>query len=133
MIALSQLDGWRIQPPRFWNGRGGLGDDQAGAFMIKYKAGVKLKVIASAGDGWDHVSVSLENRCPSWEEMSWIARKFFGDQPAMQLHVSSADHINYHPYCLHWWRPIGVDMPLPPQWMIGPKARADQRANQVSA
>jgi hypothetical protein len=28
-----------------------------------------LRVIASDGEGWDHVSVSLPDRCPTWEEM----------------------------------------------------------------
>lgn len=122
MIPLSRYDKFRIQPPSFWMGRGGLGDDICGCFEMKIY-GSKLRIIATAGDGWDHVSVSRQTRCPSWEEMSWVARKFFGDEPAMQLHVGSDDHVNHHKYCLHWWRPQAIDIPLPPYWMVGPKAK----------
>ena len=79
----------------------------------------KLTIIASWGMGWDHVSVSLPDRCPTWDEMERVKRAFF--QPwevAMQLHVASADHINCHPYCLHLWRPHGAEIPLPPKAMV---------------
>lgn len=119
MIPLSRYDKFRIHPPRFWQGMGGPGDDICGCFEMSH-AGSRLRIIATNGDGWDHVSVSRVNRCPSWEEMNWVAQKFFGDQPAMQLHVSSSDHVNHHKYCLHWWRPHDVELPLPPAWMVGP-------------
>lgn len=80
----------------------------------------KLRIIASWGQGWDHVSASLENRCPTWDEMAWIARHFWPCETAMQLHVPK-DHRNYHPYCLHWWRPQNEFIPLPPGWMVAPK------------
>lgn len=93
---------------------------EGGAFMFR-RRGTKLRVIASNGEGWDHVSVSTERRCPTWEEMNWIAIKFFGAEPAYQLHVPEALHVNYHPHCLHWWRPQRADLPLPPTWMVGPR------------
>ena len=52
--------------------------------------------------------------------MAAIARHFWPDEAAMQLHVPASDHINCHPYCLHWWRPIGQEIPRPPSWMVGP-------------
>lgn len=121
MIKLSKLDQFRMTPPDFWMGRGWLGDDLCGCFRMKFKPGCVLRVIASNGDGWEHVSVSHEHRCPTWEEMSWIASKFFGEETAMQLHVPSSDHINYHKYCLHWWRPHNYEIPRPEHWMVGPK------------
>ena len=37
----------------------------------------------------------------------------------MQLHLPVKEHINYHPYCLHIWRPLlQVKIPRPPNWMI---------------
>lgn len=123
MIALSELDQYRIIPPRFWMGRGGRGDDECGCFEMKMRPGSLLRIIATSGDGWDHVSVSRQNHPPSWEEMNWVAEKFFGDEPAMQLHVSSVDHVNCHKNCLHWWRPHEVALPLPPAWMVGPRAK----------
>lgn len=90
-----------------------------GAFMIPFKDR-SLYVIASTGLGWDHVSVSLNNRCPNWREMSFIKDLFFDDdEVVMQLHVAKKDHINLHPYCLHLWKPQFTDIPLPPNFMVG--------------
>ena len=92
-----------------------------GAFKVPFaKTGVVLAVVASWGGGWDHVSVSLPNRCPNWLEMERVKRLFFKpDEVAMQLHVPPSDHINNHPYCLHIWRPHNQDIPRPPAWMVG--------------
>lgn len=100
---------------------GVTGDASNGLFEVPCKAtGRLLRVIASTGDRWEHVSVSLSNRCPNWEEMDYIARLFFAeDETAMQLHVPSAEHINKHPYCLHLWRPIEEAIPRPPGYMVG--------------
>lgn len=92
--------------------------DDGGAFKIPFE-GRKLYVVASSGLGWDHVSVSLEQRCPNWREMSCIKHLFFDDnEVVMQLHVDKKDHINLHPYCLHLWKPHYLDIPLPPNFMV---------------
>jgi hypothetical protein len=84
-----------------------------------------LRVVASSGEGWDHVSVSRQNRCPNWPEMEFIKRAFFkDDETAMQLHVPPSDHISIHPFCLHLWRPHGVEIPRPPSIMVGPSEAA---------
>jgi hypothetical protein len=89
-------------------------------FNVPHPAtGTKLRVLASANDGWDHLSVSLLNRCPNWPEMDFIKRKFFrDDEVAMQLHVTPEDHINVHPYVLHIWAPHDVKIPLPPKVFV---------------
>lgn len=100
---------------------GGSAADQGGAWQFN-RHGVSLRVIASWGMGWDHVSVSLPNRCPSWDEMSWIKSLFFEPtECVMQLHVPDAEHINNHPFCLHLWRPQGVEIPTPPSILVGIK------------
>lgn len=101
------------------------GDDTCGVFNVPSPIdGSLLRVVASAGEGWDHVSVSRLNRCPNWVEMSAIHRLFFNDdEPAMQLHVPKGDHINHHPYCLHLWRPQWEQIPRPPGWMVGPETK----------
>lgn len=78
-----------------------------------------LRILASAGYGWDHVSVSCKGRCPTWDEMEWVKRQVWeaGDT-AMQLHVPPSEHRNCHPYCLHMWRPHGVEIPRPPADMV---------------
>lgn len=107
------------------------GDDY-GVFQIPHaKTGVSLRVIASSGaaakaegmDPWDHVSVSLPNRCPNWIEMEFIKRLFFDEsEVAFQLHVPVSEHISFHPHCLHIWRPLHVQIPVPPAIMVGPQS-----------
>jgi hypothetical protein len=91
-----------------------------GAWVVKSKLdGQLVRIIASTDDGWDHVSVSLENRMPTWEEMDMIKRLFFKpNEIAVEYHVPPSDHINIHPNCLHLWRPQRVKIPLPPKWMV---------------
>lgn len=91
-----------------------------GSFLIDHN-GVVLVVIAASGGGWDHLSISTKNRCPTWEEMELVARLFFReDEVAMQLHVPFRDHINNFPFCLHWWRPWSSlrKIPLPPRSFV---------------
>lgn len=76
-----------------------------GAFRLKVGA-FRLSVIASAAMGWDHVSVSLSNRTPTWEEMDAIKRLFWSDdEVVMQLHINDGRKVNNHPFCLHLFRP----------------------------
>ena len=39
-----------------------------------------IAVIASWGGGWEHVSVSLARRCPTWEEMCMVKDIFWGEE-----------------------------------------------------
>lgn len=99
------------------------GDAYNGAFcLVAPPTGATLHVIASTGDGWDHVSVSvaLEPCCPLWEEMAWIRDAFFAPGEAvMQLHPPREQYVNNHPYCLLMWRPQREAIPLPPVAMVG--------------
>ena len=99
--------------------------DEVGAFIIPSpRDNRELRVVASTGEGWDHVSVSRADRTPSWEEMEHIKRLFFkDDECAMQLHVPVQEHLNHHPHCLHLWRPHGKDIPRPPANLIAPKPK----------
>jgi hypothetical protein len=100
-------------------------DGLNGAFFVLGPCGVDLKIIASSeGMGWEHVSVSLKNRCPNWLEMSFVKDLFWEDEEAvMQLHPPKSDYVNCHQYCLHLWRPIDVEIPLPNSVMVGPKSK----------
>lgn len=90
-----------------------------GAFMFPNG----LAAIASDGGGWEHVSVSPEEqRCPTWEEMCWIAQQFWSpDAVLLQYRPAAKDYVNLHPFCLHWWRPVGKRILTPPTWMVGTK------------
>ena len=89
-----------------------MGDRSNGYLVIPAR---RMTIIFSSGEGWEHVSVSHPDQCPTWEEMDMIKRKFWDDADVvMQLHVASGDHINIHNFCLHLWRPLNANIPLPP-------------------
>ena len=66
----------------------------------------KLAVIASCDNGWNHVSVSLENRTPTWDEMCFIKDLFFdAEELCIQMHPKRSQYVNKHRHCLHIWQP----------------------------
>ena len=87
-------------------------DGGRGYVTIKGKA---LHCIYSNGGGWDHVSVSLSNRCPTWDEMCAVKDVFFReDECCIEYHPKKEDYVNRHPYCLHIWKPQNAKIPTPP-------------------
>ena len=125
MINLNYLNQFRVTyghplADSVFRSYGGFGDGSCGYFTIPSPIDrAEIRIIASSGCGWDHVSVSRKNRCPNWAEMEHVKRMFFApDEVAMQLHVPPSDHISVHPHCLHLWRPHGVEIPRPPALMV---------------
>ena len=100
----------------------GPGDETGGPFLIASPIDhAPLLIIASNNGGWDHVSVSRQNRCPNWREMEHIKRMFFrDDETAVQFHVPPSEHRNLHPYCLHLWRCQTQEFPRPPGNFVAP-------------
>lgn len=97
---------------------GQRGDSGNGLFKV-FVGGKLFFCIASNGGGWEHVSISPCNRkrqsCPTWDEMCAIKDMFFSeDECVVQYHPPKEDYVNQHPYCLHLWRPIGVEILRPP-------------------
>ena len=115
-----EVDGYRRRDREVVAHFGSIGDSGNGVFEVPSRIDrAGMRVLASNGEGWDHVSVSRRTRCPNWEEMEQIARLFFRpDETAMQLHVPASDHISVHHYCLHWWRPQAEAIPRPPGTMV---------------
>jgi hypothetical protein len=121
MRDLHNLDLFRIRDSFVLESYGSYGDGGNGAFIIPVPGQITaLKVVASNGEGWDHISVSVngEPRTPTWAEMEIAKKAFLGDVTAMQLHLTAKDHISCHPYTLHIWRPHNRDIPLPPKIMV---------------
>jgi len=112
-------DATRIAPPPHWPSPRKY-EHLTGCFLVQSPIDrAEMKVIATTGQDWDHVSVSRTNRTPNWPEMCHIKSLFFTEEETvMQLHVPAADHINCHPYCLHLWRPTKVEIPQPPQAFV---------------
>lgn len=83
--------------------------------------GALLRILSSegceeSGSQWDHVSVSLADRCPTWDEMCHVKALFFRDDEwVVQLHPPAKENINHHPLCLHLWRPTDQEIPKPPR------------------
>ena len=105
---------------------GPLGSDDSignlGAFQIPVSAKSKrcFKVISSDEAGWEHVSVSLPDRTPTWDEMCAIKDMFWdADDCVIQYHPPRSSYISNQPHCLHLWRLVGHDIPMPPSWMVG--------------
>lgn len=98
-----------------------LGSSPAGknyGFFEKYP----LRIISSGDDmdGWEHVSVSCANRCPTWDEMEEVKQLFWGDQETViQFHPKKSEYVNIHPHCLHLWKMKGADYDLPPSILLG--------------
>ena len=107
----------------------GIGNN--GAFFVPRRPGeTPLKVIASDGllvpedeqglGGWEHVSVSLPDRCPTWSEMCKVKALFWDEHDCVvQFHPPRSEYVNQHPYCLHLWRSIDRLFPMPPSILVG--------------
>lgn len=99
-----------------------------GFFIIPhYKIdGYQFNCMISDGEGWEHVSITISSRlrkverCPTWQEMCFIKDIFWAeDELVLQYHPPKSEHVNNHPYCLHLWKPVGVEVPAPPSIMVG--------------
>jgi hypothetical protein len=95
-----------------------------GAFLLPPKIGNRrIFAIASNGEGWEHVSVSIRqgNKCPTptWEEMTYVKSVFWDDEDCViEYHPPKSEYVNQF-NCLHLWRPIGVEIPRPPSIFVG--------------
>lgn len=93
----------------------------AGAFRVPVGP-VYANVVVSDGEGWEHVSVGLPNRCPTWGEMCRIKALFWdAEDTVIQFHPPESEYVNCHPYVLHLWRPVGIEIPRPPSILVGPR------------
>ena len=92
-------------------------DGNNGMFVVTLRNNQKVKVIASDGLGWEHVSVSRSDRIPTWDEMCQIKDLFWdGEDCVVQYHPAKKDYVNVHNHCLHLWRTEGI--PTPPTFMV---------------
>jgi hypothetical protein len=96
-----------------------------GAFIIK-KNNELWVIIASDGEGWEHVSVHItdekkqHDRLPTWDEMCEVKNMFWDKSDCIvQYHPADTEYINVHKHTLHLWRPTNQVIPIPPKEMIG--------------
>lgn len=92
-----------------------------GAFLIPFGTGRLLAISSGRAEGndpgcplaWEHVSVSCENRTPTWDEMAYVKSLFWRrDECVIEYHPPAAVYINKQPNVLHLWKPpVPVVMP----------------------
>lgn len=87
-----------------------------------------INCLASDGKEWQHVAVTVSKfkerpaRCATWAEMVYVKDLFWDNQTAvMQLHPPESQYISNHPFALHLWHPVLVEIPLPPSCLVGKK------------
>ena len=81
-----------------------------------------LRMISSglqSRGGWEHVSVSIEDRCPSWDDMCFVKSLFWEpEETVLQFHPAKSDYVNIHEFCLHLWKQAGFQVELPPTHLV---------------
>lgn len=113
----------RVTSQRVFDLYGTVGDAGNGCFTVTRRsrgAMLRFVVVVSTDDDWEHLSVSLKQRTPTWEEMAWIAELFFyPEERLVQYRPPAAEYVNMHPHCLHWWRSVRLTMPAPDPIAVG--------------
>lgn len=103
-----------------------LGSDESyhnnGFFVLPWR-GYEIRCQASDGEGWEHVSVTINrDRIPNWEIMCFVKETFWDEEDTVvQFHPPKSQYVNCHPNCLHLWRPTEVTLPVPDPILVGPK------------
>jgi hypothetical protein len=99
--------------------------DSCGYFEVERTDGDRkytLRMISSgiqSRGGWEHVSVSIEDRCPSWDDMCFVKFLFWEpEETVLQFHPAKSDYVNIHEFCLHLWRQVGTKVELPPTNLV---------------
>jgi hypothetical protein len=114
---------------------GPLGSDDSfgcnGAFLIDGPCGRGLKIMASDGMGWEHVSVSLALKrtkyTPNWDEMCFVKEMFWDNEDCViQYHPPKSKYVNIAEV-LHLWRPVDLQIPMPDSIMVGPQVLKEVR------
>ena len=78
-------------------------------------------IVISWGGGWEHASVSpkAKKTTPTWKDMCWVKDLIWGkDEEVMQIHPAESEYVNIKQNCLHLWKPIGVEIPTPPNIFV---------------
>lgn len=60
---------------------------------------------------WLHISVSHEDRYPTWEELMSIKDEFMGEEvEAYQVLPRHSEHVNVSATCFHLWHCLSGDI-----------------------
>jgi hypothetical protein len=112
-----------MRVPNQYRVRTGLyGSDESygnnGMFIVPFES-YEFRIIASDGEGWEHVSLSLKNRTPNWKEMCFFKNMFWGEEETViQFHPPKSEYVNNCETCLHLWKPRNHEIMLPPSILV---------------
>lgn len=118
-MNLEKLDKYRVSTGIFATKPG----ENFGLFFVPNAPGKPpLKVICGPMDEeWQHVSISLQKRCPTWDEMCAVKNLFWNeDDTVVQFHPKKSEYVNNCETCLHLWRHKDGHT-LPPIALVGIK------------
>lgn len=102
-----------------------------------------LNFIFSKQMGWEHLSVSMPSRTPTWDQMCKMKDIFWNDdETCVEYHPSKEQYVNMHPHCLHIWKPVWDEqfmqelkfnpkddlLPIPPHILVGFKDEEEKKA-----
>ena len=91
-----------------------------GGFTLDSITRKRLNFKFTKANGWEHLSVSMPNKCPSWEMMCDMKNIFWDeDECCVEYHPKKSDYVNNHNYCLHIWKPYEEELPIPPVLFVG--------------
>lgn len=98
--------------------------DDFGWFEFKAQpTGPMLRVQVSPGFEqfeFEHVSVSLAHRTPTWEEMCIVKDLFWDtEDTVVQFHPPKSEYVNLSKNCLHLWRWTRGNFPRPSKYEVG--------------
>lgn len=104
-------------------------NDGIGGYYYDRFNNKKLNFIFSYQMGWEHLSVSMPSKTPSWEQMCMMKNIFWNeDEACVEYHPKKEDYVNNHKHCLHIWKPTNEVLPLPPSILVGFRSEAEKQA-----
>lgn len=120
-MILSRIEKYRKPHPAGLSHK--VGDDFGWFEIPTSTTGPKLRVQISAGFEqfqFEHASVSLAHRCPTWDEMCKVKDLIWNEEDTVvQFHPPKSEYINNMPFCLHLWRWIKGEFPRPGKGEVG--------------
>lgn len=102
-----------------------------------------LNFIFSKQMGWEHLSVSMPSRTPTWDQMCKMKDIFWSDdETCVEYHPAKDQYVNMHKHCLHIWKPVWDEqfmqeprynpkddlLPIPPHILVGFKDEGEKKA-----
>ena len=107
-------------------------NDGMGGWYYDSTSGKRLNFIFSYQMGWEHLSVSMPSKTPTWDMMCRMKDIFWNeDETCVEYHPAKSQYVNMHSHCLHIWRPIYCKefctdpeskeeiLPVPPHLLVG--------------